>query len=345
MMGERVIHFFQGAAAARPRRRSAGFAGLIEPLECRLLPAGNVAAVVQNGSLTLQGDAESNTVEVTVTAAGVIVHGHDGTMINGSVGDFVAFSGADAIPGNLVINLAQGDDVALVSGDLSIAGDLRFHGGKGNDRLGLDHVTVGADMVIVDRRGDAGVDIEDAAIMGDTRLRTSQGNTTLLIADSQLGGALRVKTRDGADAVHLDGVDIAGDASFRLGQASNGLFIEDSQLSGHVLVRSGMGDDFVMFEASSVTGSTHIRERGGDDLLVVTGAAEFTGSFHSTGARGNDAADIADTAQFDHEPVLQRYELDDVTAPVILDQLDNPQTGIRARGNALHDFFVALLSM
>jgi hypothetical protein len=318
---------------------------VIEPLEFRLLPAGNVAAVAQNGSLSLQGDAASNTVEVTVTADGVIVHGHDGTTINGAAGDFIAFAGADSVPGDLVIRLAQGDDVALISGELSIGGDLRFHGGKGNDRLGLIDVGVGGDLTIVDRRGDAGVDIDQSTITGDTRLRTSQGNTTLLIADSLLGGALRVKTRDGSDAVHLDSVAVAGDPSFRLGQADNGLFVEDSQLGGDLLVRTGAGADFVMFEAASVAGPTNLQERGGDDALVVTGAAEFSGAFRAFGGRGEDAADIVDTAAFGDEPVLRRYELDDVTAPVILDRLDNPQTGIRTRGAALHAFFVALLGL
>jgi hypothetical protein len=340
----RLIHRLTGSARPTPRRLAARVAAIVESLDCRVLPAGNIAAVVQNGSLTLQGDAENNTIEVTVTADGVIVHGHDGTTINGAA-DFIAFAGADAIPGDLVIHFAQGEDVALVSGELSIGGNLRCRGGKGNDRIGLDHVTVGGDLVVVDRRGDAGVDIDQSTITGDTRLRTSQGNTTLLIADSMLGGALRVKTRDGSDAVHLDSVDIAGDASFRLGQSDNGLFVEDSQLEGDLLVRTGMGADFVMFEAGSFAGATNLRERGGNDALVVTGPASFNGAFHAFGARGDDAADIADTAQFDDEPVLRRYELDDVTAPVIFDRLDNAQTGIRTRSNALHEFFAALLNM
>jgi hypothetical protein len=345
MMSARLIQFLAGSTTARARRPASRLAAAAEWLEDRLLPVGNVAAVVQNGTLTLHGDAEHNTIEVTVMAEGVIVHGHDGTTINGAAGDFIAFAGADAIPGDLAMRLAKGDDVALISGDLSIGGDLRVHGGQGNDRLGLIDVTVDGDLAIVDRRGDTGVDIDETTITGDTRLRTSQGNTMLVIADSALSGALRVKSRDGTDAVHLDNVDVAGDVTLRLGRSDNGLFIEDSQLEGDLLVRTGAGADFVMLEASSIAGATSVRERGGDDALVVTGAATFAGAFRAFGSRGNDAADISDTSQFDDGPFLRRYELDDLTAPVILDRLDNPQTGIRTRGNALHDFFVALLSI
>ena len=74
-----------------PRRRCARrLASGVEDLERRLLPAGNVAAIVSNSGLFLHGDQEANRVEVTVAAEGVIVRGLDGTAINGAATDGVA---------------------------------------------------------------------------------------------------------------------------------------------------------------------------------------------------------------------------------------------------------------
>lgn len=327
--------------APRPRRRPS-WRGRIESLEGRILLSGDVSAVVHEGNLNLQGDGEDNLVEVTVTGDGVIVRGLDGTTINGAGDDFVAFAGVDTIDGNLVVNLRGGDDVLLLSGGLNVGRDVRFHGGAGDDRVGLENVSIGHDFNARMSHGDDGIHIEDSSIGGQVHVISGEGDETLAIRTTSIGGDLKLGAKRGDAAVHLDETMVAGRMRLSFGGGNDGVFVEDSEL-GQLVVRSRSGDDFVMAESTHVAGKVRIGLGRGDDAVVMTGSSEIEGSFRANGKRGSDTADLSASVSFARPPVLRHFAFDDLPAATIIDRLDNADTGIRTRSQSLWDFFAGLL--
>src|SRR5262245_24607721 len=71
----------------------------VQMLEDRALLAGNVVAGLLNGTLTVSGDLEGNSVEIVLEAGNVVVRGLDGTTVNGNTTAFA--TGANTIQNDL----------------------------------------------------------------------------------------------------------------------------------------------------------------------------------------------------------------------------------------------------
>lgn len=328
-----------------PHRRRSGpsLARAVGLCEQRLLLDGNVAAVVDHGTLTLKGDEADNSVEITTSAVGIIVRGLNGTTINGSADVFVAFAGTTVLPGDVRIDLKDGDDVALLSGELTIERDVRINAGRGDDRIGLDGVEVEGRVVVKGQTGNDGLYLNDVAVSESVRFESRRGDNTLSVNNSALADDLKFRGGRGNDAAHLDEVTIGGDLRLSLQEGSNGVYLEDTAVSGGLKVRAFEGNDFVMLEDTTVAGPTRLRLYAGADALVVTGATRFDGRFSGDGGVGTDVADLPGDAVFGAKHRLRRFEEDDVPAAGIVAALDAPTTGIRTRSHALRDFFNGLL--
>jgi hypothetical protein len=100
----------------------------VDPLEGRVLLAGNVTASVQGGDLIIRGDSQDNVVTIKSAGAGKVrIAGADDTEVNGRASVVLSLAG------NLIIRMQPGgqDNISL-QGPLEIAGDLRAQFGKGD---------------------------------------------------------------------------------------------------------------------------------------------------------------------------------------------------------------------
>ncbi|MBL8848183.1 MAG: peptidylprolyl isomerase, partial [Planctomycetaceae bacterium] len=316
----------------------------VEQLEGRQLLAGNVAAVIADGNLTLTGDDAANSVEVTQTAAGIVVRGLAGTTINGSASAFTVVAGQSTLSGNLKIDLAAGDDAALIAGAFTIAGDVEVHAGNGTDRIGFDGVTVDGDVIVHGGHDASLVQIDDAEIGGDVRLDVGVGDTTLVIKNAKVGDDLRIRTRSGAAAVAIQNSEIGDNARLKLGRNDDSVQFDEVTIGGKVRVRTGSGDDFVMFDTVDIDGRTQVQLKNGDDDLVLSGTNSFAKQFQAEGGHGDDAQDVAAGSTFTGGQKARHIEGDDVPASVIQSELNDATSGLLTRATALQAFFDGLAS-
>ncbi len=113
---------------ARPARRSLR----LETLEDRQVLSGMVSAVVQDGNLTITGNAAPNEIaiyagdnpgEILIAGATTTGDASGNTVVNGSHAP-VLLTG---VTGNIAVNLAGGDDRVVVT-NVNLAGNQRHAG-------------------------------------------------------------------------------------------------------------------------------------------------------------------------------------------------------------------------
>ena len=118
----------------------------LEGLERRAMLAGDVfASVSGSGNLTITGDSDDNSIEITqLTATSFSITGLDGTLINGESDIEVDVSG------NVTIDLRNGDDTVAITGatDLDFDDNLTIKTGNGLDVVTLTDVTVDNNLKI-----------------------------------------------------------------------------------------------------------------------------------------------------------------------------------------------------
>ncbi|HKB35996.1 MAG TPA: hypothetical protein VKD72_06050, partial [Gemmataceae bacterium] len=135
-------------------RRPARTRPQVEPLETRAVPAGNVAAFLRGGDLIVVGDRADNAVEIRVTDGNLVVQGRDGTDTTVNGDSRAVFEGVGRIADDLKVFLGGGNDLidvlgVSVDGDVSIHADgffTKFVGGRGDDQVLLDQLTIGGNL-------------------------------------------------------------------------------------------------------------------------------------------------------------------------------------------------------
>ena len=196
----------------------------VESLEQRTLLAGAVQVSVVGGNLTIKGDDVGNLLKIssTVEAGTLMVHGLDGTMIDGEATQIV--SGIDR---GIRIHLKGGDNSVLLKRETFTSFQLdrgvSIRAGNGHDVAGLFGVDVGGKTTI--QLGD-----------GDNYAEFSNGRTR----------GLKVTTGDGADLAylhnsnHLRGFNVrTGDGDDIIKSGFNEFFVAANT------IKAGQGDDLV----------------------------------------------------------------------------------------------------
>jgi len=195
-----------------------------EPLEGRLLLAGDVTAALSGGNLLIVGDDRANDIilDQDQLAAGQLrlSSGEDATGLNDGT-DSLVFSG---VTGNVVIRLGRGDDVVLVTGS-ALAGKLLVDGGGGSNTLTVDGTSIVSDLLF---RGPA---------------RGGGGTQTLaLLNASTVGGHVKVHHTRSDGVTIVDGATIGGSLHVRGHRGSETVDLLNSTVGGHVKIFSGHGD-------------------------------------------------------------------------------------------------------
>ncbi len=198
---------------------------VIMRLEPRRLFAGNVTAVVSDGSFVITGDGAANAIEIRGSLADaqtLFVTGLDGTTVNGPSDQYFA----SQFPRHVIIRMNGGDDSVLVA-DADILKDLRVDLGDGADTFSTARILVRQNLVINGGDGDdqilittanvrrrtgvnAGNDDDLIALSGGSfkqhvRLLGSYGDDTLTHFNVSFGVSPELDGGSGADTINLSG--------------------------------------------------------------------------------------------------------------------------------------------
>ena len=113
---------------------------VIEHLETRALLAGNVLASLNGSHLTVTGDAADNAIDITILNGQIQLRGLNSTTVNGGTTSFVVAAGTDTLAGNVLIQMAGGNDSVSFTRGINFNGVVDVHGQAGNDSIAANGV-------------------------------------------------------------------------------------------------------------------------------------------------------------------------------------------------------------
>ena len=257
---------------ARSRRETA-LCGRISTLEARQLLAGNVTAVFIGLDLVITGDKSSNSVEVRFNGVDVVVHGLNGTKINGSSADVIAVAASNTLPGELRFDLKKGNDLAYVDDGVVVTGDLIVAPSAGNDST-----------VIVDTTA-AGIEVGQLLFSPD-----DLGDDRVFVQNST-AGRISVATGSGNDVVAIDNLAGLNDAGFQLG-AGDDVLAGVIDTTDFALIATGAGNDLI--EGAVSAGGFAIDLEAGNDVLFLVALEQTDPTRQATInlGQGNDRATV-----------------------------------------------------
>src|SRR5262245_61813573 len=271
----------------------------LEILEDRYTPAGTVTGSFAQGTLTLIGDAAANRIvlESTAVANRFKVSGSDGTTVAGVT--------AHGNVRNIVVSLGDGEDAVSVAPSaadarVSLAGNLKVHGGDAANEVDLDRVFVNGNLRITNGTSTTGQDyteILDSTIRGAVTVRNGDGDT----------GFSMWRTTPGPSS-------IGGNLTITNGTGKDGVEISDTSIGGSVVVHNGQGD------ASGEAGYLWIYNTERQSRSVINGSVSVTYLSGDVDYDGIWDTEVKGNVTFNHGPGAARTDFDGytVSAPVII---------------------------
>ncbi|MCI0465280.1 MAG: hypothetical protein L0Z62_50805, partial [Gemmataceae bacterium] len=249
----------------------------VEPLETRAVPAGDVAAFLFGGDLIVVGDSADNAVEILVTDGNLVVQGREGTDITINGGSRILFEGVDRIADDLRVFLGGGNDLidirgVSVDGNVSIQADGFFVGGRGDDQVLLDLLTIDGNLDVSTGGGDDAVLLERSAVAGDTTISTGSGADRFALVAAGLGGRLTVETGAGDDRAFVTQMGVSGRIRVDTGSGNDDIIFHGATAFGSpVSLDGGSGRDSAEIDAASTFASgQQVRSFESVDVLAVT---------------------------------------------------------------------------
>lgn len=304
---------------ARRRRPYLG----VEPLEPRLVAAGDVTARLVGTTLMLVGDAQANEINLASVAGGrIAVLGAD-TTINGSATPFVTTSKV----GHIVARLAGGDDLVAFSNTSSGVARLRgFLAGFDRGRPvvpqeAIDAVAAGATsfslpgsitltagagddtiLIVGDVGGSVAVNLGPAS-----RTHVDHGNLFGVgwnvrephgpLSESRIGGSLAVTGDTAADGIGLYAAAVGGSIVATLGPGMNSVEMTLTRVHGGVAITSTGGCRF-RFNSSVVQGAVNLSFGNHGNDVVLSDRTSLVraavGSITVTSGSGDDFVLVGD---------------------------------------------------
>ncbi|QEG38169.1 C2 family cysteine protease [Roseimaritima ulvae] len=287
-----------------------------QPLEARMMMAGDVTAYLDGYTLRIEGDGEANHIEVRQLSNGNIsiektepnssrLPADYHTRVNGGF--------SDVLPGqfNSISISMNGNDDSLKLIDMDVAWDLTINLGSGADDLDVYNVLVGDDLRVY--TGGAPSNRSDVVDIYNVEVGTATSNADLVV-DSQNNGdreVVYVRNTTVADDLFLllSHTDTENDSAFVYndvqvnGLASNGttridsnylylddfstygsgdfrfvntLYAYDSYFSSDLSVTGTQLDDVLKLTNLSVGYSAEVEALDGDDKVEIHGGQAFT---------------------------------------------------------------------
>jgi hypothetical protein len=272
-----------------------------QTLESRDLMAGNVMARMSNGSLTLTGDNNSNSVVIEQVGANQFrVEGFDNTAIisptntntfhvTGNIS--MLFQGnqfnelrigssnnpnsAVSLPGSLNVALGNGGG-ALSTGFLSIAGNLTVQGGAGQHNIDMEYSSVGRSTF---NGGKNDCNINLGGGQNFINLYYTPVERDLLVNDTGTGAVVTV-----------EGGNVGRNATVTTGSGKDVVCFDECYLSGQLKIQTGAGNDDVFIgepvqEATLPTDNFGFSPVHADSFYIDLGAGNDRLKMDGGGAR------------------------------------------------------------
>ena len=254
-------------------RRESAVCEKIPTLEARQLLAGNVTAAFSGLDLVITGDKFNNSVEVRYNGVDVVVHGLNGTKINGSSADFLAVAASNTLPGDLRFNLLAGNDLAYVDDGVAVTNTLSVAPSAGNDSTVIVNTTAG--------------DIE----VGQFFLSADDLGDDRVLVKNSMASSIIVATGSGNDVVGIDNLAGLNTAGFQLG-AGDDVLTGDIVATDLALISAGAGNDFVGGSLSA--GGFAIDMEAGNDVFFLVALQQTDPTRQATInlGQGNDRASV-----------------------------------------------------
>ena len=325
--------------AARRRRRRSRFAGA-QRLEVRSLLAGNVAAIIRDGSLLLTGDNADNAVDVVMIDNNLVVRGRDNTTVNGSDAEFIVSASGNTITDQLFASLGSGNDDLFIEG-AAIGGNVSVETHHGTDRIGLRDTTIGGSFSARTGTGDDGISLVNVTIARDFDVHTGRQSDAIELANTSVGRNTRIRTDIHDDSVVLDGSTFAGKVWINTSEGHDNIVALNSTINGRFYAAMGRHHDFVRFDTTTVSGNTVIRTHRGADNLVFDGVNQFRNLTIDTG-RGGDNTQVDPATSVTGRTRIRRSESGEVTDGVIEERTNHERFGAISRTDEITNFFRSL---
>jgi len=236
----------------------------LEGLETRCLMAGNVTAIVQNGSLIITGDAEANQILIQEFMGDLNVLGV-GTTVNG-----LANQSFPGVYKDVRVSLLAGDDTVDLAPDAIVSRDLVYKGGPGNNIFtGHPGSGVGRDLVLQGGVGNIAIDLDGTQVGRDLRATSSDTVFITSVGGTAINGQLRATAPD--VGCLLADTEVGG---LRMLVSSESLSLLDNvRVAGNVYVRGGTGNDtFVANSPCDFEGNLTVLGRGGHEAIALEGS-------------------------------------------------------------------------
>jgi hypothetical protein len=312
-------------AYRRPTRRR--WVPVLEQLETRAVPAGNVTAAVIGGDLVLHGDDAGADITLSQPAPGQITVVGNDTNVNGA-SDPVTLS----VSRGLRATFGAGNDSLTfdLSDPISFAGPVSVNGGAGSntvstDSFGPEALSVRGDLTIVNLAGGPQLTfLGNLNVKGDVRVLNQGGDAITQIepfdGTNTIGGDLVVANGPGnSQETDLRAVNVKHDVrlvnqanvavvsvnSFAAPNTIGGDFsvfdgpaslaatdIGGTQVGHDLRVRQdGAEQNTLILRNDQVKHDTHLRTGDGDATVLVNGST-FGGDFHLKTGAGADTVNL-----------------------------------------------------
>jgi hypothetical protein len=262
-------------------------------------------AEIVDGDLVILGSAGDDRLAVTLEGTEVVVASLDGTtLVNGQLED--RFD-ATALVGDLVADLADGDNALAV-------------GGEAHEEDVLSIIT--AAPAAEDGHDDDHEEEARLTIPGDLMVRTQADLDTIQIRFVQIGGSVTVATGGGPDVVDIgrgpgfaeheehsdealatalaNEVLLAIEAEEDEEECADGGPPPDVRIGGRLTIRTNAGDDAIKVGFTQIGERLVIASGTGADQ-VVTGRGPIRGVHGSGGCEGDDPTGTAAATAADDE--------------------------------------------
>jgi hypothetical protein len=253
----------------------------VPPRAAESTATGNIRAKLSKGTLSIIGDAASNSVSIVAGSQPgyVRVLGAGGTTLNRRDAE-VEFG---PITRSIKVQLGGGDDYLVLDGTVGA-------------------MAVPGRLIVKESPGDS--------VILDPR-RASSGNDTVAVIDALLEGGLDVRLRAGTDMVALCGTTIHGQVSLKTGVKADTVRIDDATMVDLALMSTGRGSDSVAIDTAGdsagpptrIEQCIRVKTKRGKDAIKLGSAGGPGNSVQSvacTKIRGGRAQDQLDAGLLDN---------------------------------------------
>lgn len=320
-----------------PRRRTSLSHPLTQVLETRVLPAaGNVNVRISNNTIVINGDKDDNEASLIVDDNGnLVVHGLNGTKINGKTDDFIVSQGSARFNGRVLATLSSGNDKFAVGDDVVINGKLTVWDFFGDDQVSIDHAEINGGINVQLFFGNDNVRLNGTTIAGQTNIITGAGDDLVVVDGIETSAMFVISTGTGDDGVDTSGNTINNRFVTKLGLgADNANFDGDHVDESWVVKTRGGGDDAVRAQNMNVEGATLFRSARGDDNFLLQGTNDLNGRLIAFLQGGDDNLELSSGTTTSGGVTKFHVEGDQTTDSVYSDRFDG-STGLVARADAL----------